>query len=414
MTESTPRWRVGLLVALIASTLAVVTGLPALFLVGLLALGFTLIGSIGTPPNAPSLRVRRHIDDTRPDPGHTLSVTLEVTNPSDRVLPDVRVVDSPPAAMAHIEGSTAVATTLLPGETVQTRYTLRSTRGEFEFADPRVRLRPLLGTAHSDDRIEVEGQDVVVCESFLDTLPRTDQTIRYVGDTPTSIGGSGVEFFATREYRPGDPVNLIDWHRYARSGELATTLHREEHTVTLVCLVDDRPHVQRTSPSGCYRSSDVLRYAASRVVIASLEAGNRTGYATIDDDRWIEPTGRRDLLERIDGIDHRAMADGGSSTDSLLERLPENAQLAVCSPVTDDGIVDLLSHINGHGHDITVFSPNLSDSTSGTLGERIAAVERRNRIESLRRTGCLVVDWDIDHPLSVEAALTRPGPGWIR
>jgi len=66
-------------------------------------------------------------------------------------------------------------------------------------------------------------------------LPLRGLTTKYHGRVPTDVGGAGVEFHATREYRRGDPVKRIDWNRRARTGELATLELREERAPRPSC-----------------------------------------------------------------------------------------------------------------------------------------------------------------------------------
>jgi len=84
-------------------------------------------------------------------------------------------------------------------------------------------------------------------------------------------------------------MNRIDWHRFARTGDLATVEYREERAVTIVFVIDDRASVHRDAPGGGPDSYDLTLYAASRGVVASLEDGNRTGLVTLSGDTWTSP-----------------------------------------------------------------------------------------------------------------------------
>ena len=62
------------------------------------------------------------------------------------------------------------------------------------------------------------------------------QTTQYAGDVSTETGGSGLEFFSVRDYRPGDPMKWVDWNKLSKTGELATINYRKEQTATVTLL----------------------------------------------------------------------------------------------------------------------------------------------------------------------------------
>ncbi|WP_226039512.1 DUF58 domain-containing protein [Natrinema sp. DC36] len=466
------RWHGALVVTLVTALLAVVLGLPSLLFLGVVALGFALVGEVSSVPDldggedeavadadAPDdaqagaesgggsdagLRLERALDDARVRPGRSVTVTLSVTNESDRVASDVRVVDNPPADVPVTSGSPAFATAVRPGETVTHEYELTPPRGEYEFGTPTVRCRSLSATVVTTDEVEPAGETGFTCETLLDSFPFQDRTIQYVGQTPTDDGGSGVEFFSTREYRRGDPMNRIDWHRFARTGDLATVEYREERAVTIVFVIDDRASVHRDAPGGGPDSFDLTLYAASRGVVASLENGNRTGLATLSGDTWIEPGGGSDTRSRVEdaledaetqsasgaaspsgAATDRPIADGGEGmTDSrsdgsslavdLERRLPQRAQVVFCTPLSDEGAVDLVETLRTRGRAVTVVSPDVTTGVTSTVttGMRIAGLQRANRVDALRGLGATVVDWQLEDPLSVDLARAfRVGSG---
>ncbi len=63
-----------------------------------------------------------------------------------------------------------------------------------------------------------------------------------VGDGARSVdrAGGGEEFFGVRTYRPGDPPNMIDWKRTARTGDLAARELTQPSPPTLMVVLDLR------------------------------------------------------------------------------------------------------------------------------------------------------------------------------
>jgi len=85
--------------------------------------------------------------------------------------------------------------------------------------------------------------------------------------------------------------------------------------------------------------------------------------------------------------------------DALRERLPDSTAVVLASPVLDDEPVELVEALSAADHSVLVVSPDVTDSE--TPGSRVAAVERRVRIERLRTGVARVVDWGVTDPLSV-------------
>ncbi|MFP8951687.1 DUF58 domain-containing protein [Natrialbaceae archaeon A-arb3/5] len=440
MTAAThhARWQGALLVALLSSLLAIAFGAPGLFYLAAVALGFVLVGQLSTPPTA-NLRIERDLSESRARPGQPVTVTVSVTNEGEGVLSDVRIADEPPAAVPVTNGSPAFATAIRPGETVTHEYELMPPRGTYEFGSTRCRLRSLSATTVTTEEHAADGERSLSCETVLDSFPFHERTIQFVGQTPTDDGGSGIEFFSTREYRRGDPINRIDWHRFARTGDLATVEYREERAVTIVFVLDDRDGVHCGVPGGGPDSYDLTLYAASRGVVASLEDGNRTGVVSLSGDTWIEPGAdsgvRRQYEDAIaDKASNRAattaqgrnnrtaaaqsspaansssehpLTDGGSFALDLEKRLPRRAQVVLCTPLSDRGVVDLVETLRGRGRAVTVVSPDVTTglgSASVSTGTRVAGLRRANRIDALRGLGTTVVDWNLADPISVDLA----------
>lgn len=409
------RWQSALVSSLIVSLLAVVLGIPALFFLAVVGLGFALVGELSSDPDrSGELQLERSLTETRVHPGQPVTVTLSVTNTGDRVASDVRLVDAPPDDIPVTDGSPAFATAVQPGETVHHEYELTPPRGEFEFGTPTVRCRSLPATSLVTVEHEADGDRSFTCETLLDTVAFQDRTIQFVGQTPTDDGGSGIEFFSTREYRHGDPINRIDWHRFARTGDLTTVEYREERTVTIVFVIDDRVHVHRTASDGGPTSYDLTLQAASRGVVTSLEDGNRTGLATLADDVWIEPgTGsgvRTQVRKAIDDTEaDSAVADGGSLAVELERRLPHRAQVVLCTPVTDAEAVDIVASLRTQGRSVTVITPDMTTGvvpSERSMGARLASLQRANRLDELRGLGATVIDWNLEEPISVSLART--------
>lgn len=408
------RWQGAVVGALALTLLGLLAGRAALVLVAVVAIGMTVVGIVASTPTG-AVRVERSLDEETPRPGVPVTVTLTVHNEADRVLPDVRVVDDVPGDVTVVRGTTAFATALGPGRSATHTYEIAPPRGEFRFGDVVVRQRNLPGSVSEERSAEVDGITEFTCETLLDSIPLRDQTIQYVGETPTDEGGTGIEFYSIREYRPGDPLSQIDWNRLARTGTLSTVEYREERAVTVVFLVDDRLSAHVASPWDGPDSFDLTLYAASRGIVASLNEGNPTGVATLTGE-WVPPGEddytRRQAEEALAAAEpgQASVATDGGPFQRLLGRLPRNAQLVVCTPVADDGVVDVVDRFVSRGHGVSVLSPDVATDIGDadpTVGTDVAALQRANRLRALRGLDAAVADWQLDEPIMIELERLR-------
>jgi len=419
------RWHGALIGGILLTVLGVLIGANDLLLIALVALVVVGLAKASLPPSD-AYRITRALSNTRPNPGEPVTVTLRITNESRRMLPDLRITEDLPESLTVVSGSSTVGTAVPPGGETTHSYEISAPRGEFAFGDLKVRRRNLAATLGVADFVTPEGTTEFTCETLIDSLPLRQQTIQFVGETPTNNGGAGVEFFSTREYRPGDPLNRIDWNQYARSGTLSTVEYRLERAVTVVFIIDDRAAGHVASIGGGPNSFDLTLYAAARGMVTSLEDGNETGIATLSG-QWVDPgvdDHTRSLLNNVietaepttemflnpTGSDEPAAddstdtvaADGGME---LLHRLPANGQVVLCSPLVDDTIVEYAEQCSSYGHAVSVLSPDMTTGLgveSLSMGNRVGRLRRQRRITRLRGHNTAVADWNLREPLLAE------------
>ncbi|WP_336034922.1 DUF58 domain-containing protein [Halobacterium yunchengense] len=418
-TRETDRWRGVTALSLFAAAAGAVTTSPAALLLAVLGVAYAAYGRLFTAPS-PSLAVDRTVHADDPDPGDEVEVTLSVTN-EGAFLPDLRVVDGVPEGLPVVEGSPRLATALRPGKTATVRYTVEMRRGEHDFDGVEARARDASGARETAVTVRSRSTVAAVPElPRLESFPLRSQTVQRVGRVPTAQGGTGVEFHATREYRPGDPLSRVDWNRLARTGDLSTVQYSEEHAATVVAVVDAREPAHVGDADG----ESAVEYgveAAGSVAAALLDAGDSVGVASFGPHwEWVAPgLGRdhrarlRDALGRARGFstlppDRRFL--GALVFRRLQKHLPADAQVVFCSPLTDEDAVEYVRRLEARGNPVTVVSPDLTGSE--TLGQQVARLERATRVRSLRRAGVRVVDWDPGESFPVAVATARRG--WSR
>jgi uncharacterized repeat protein (TIGR01451 family) len=408
-------------VALLLGGVGVLLEQPAVLLMAVVGVGFAAYARSGTPPTV-SLDLAREVSDESPEPGDEVTVTVTVTNTGDGALADLRLVDGVPPALEVTGGTARLGTALRPGKSAAFSYDVTATRGRHEWEPTQVIARDPSGSIERSD--EVLAETTLRCLPELGAtaeLPLRGLTTQYTGRVATDVAGVGVEFYSTREYRPGDPLSRIDWNRYAREGELSTLEFREERAATVVLVVDARESAyvapEPDAPNTVERGVD----AASRAFTALLSSGDRVGIAAFAPEPcWLPPgTGDSHRARARETLaTHPAFAPTPPANSQffptlrfrrLRRRFPANAQVLLFSPLADDAVVRVARQFDAYGHLVTVISPD--PTGDDTVGHTLARIERRNRISDLRRAGIRVLDWGEE---SLATELARAERRWNR
>lgn len=286
-----PRWDVGLAAALSAGLLGVVLGSATVVAAGVVGLAFAAYGLATRPPEA-HVQLTREVSNDAPAPGADVEVEVTARNASDGPLAELRVVDDPPEDLPVVEGTPAHCTSLGAGETTTFTYTVRARRGSHAFGDVDVLARNVSGTVEHDREVALET--TLTCRAGLDELPLTPQTTQYAGRVDADAAGEGVAFHSTRQFRPSDPVERVDWKRFAKDRELTTVQYQETRAATVVLLVDAREEVRVARRAGEHDAGEYCAFAAARVAGVQLGAGNRVGAALYGRPSYLRPDAGRD------------------------------------------------------------------------------------------------------------------------
>ena len=413
--RETKRWRGVSAVALLAGAFGVLFSNPVVLLSGVVGVAFAAYARTAGAPSV-ELDATREVSDADPLPGDDVRVRLTVENVGSETLADLRIVDGVPEAIPVTDGPARFGTALRPGKSATLSYTVEAERGEHEF-DPVIAVaRDFSGAIEVETEVEVET--TLNCIPKLGTtagVPLRAQTTRYTGRVTTDVGGSGVEFHATREYRRGDPLARVDWNRFARTGDLTTVQFREERAASVVLVVDVREDAYVAPGEGERNAVQRAIDAAGQVLTTLLDSGDRVGIAAFGPvSCWLAPGS---------GHDHRIRARELLATDPafasvpsekpfyaptrlkwLRKQLPASSQVALFSPLSDDYSVNVARRLDAYGHLVTVVSPD--PTATDTPGQRVARTERRQRIGSLREAGVRVVDWHSDDGFGTALART--------
>lgn len=408
----------GVAVGLITAALGVVTGTATPLLLGVTAIGYTAF-KYATDAPPPTVAVTRVVGSDEPVPGDLVDVQVTVENIGERPLTDLRVIDGPPDALRVVEGSPSLLTSLQPGGTDRISYTIRSKRGEFTFGETTLVTRSLSGVRERTRTVTVPTR--LSSTTLLEEFPLRDQASQRVGTVKTGRGGSGIEFYATREYREGDPLGRIDWNHLAKTGTLTTVQFREQRAPTVAILLDERDVARVAPKTAALDGVDLSVHAAEQALLTLLDAGTEVGLITYGESlSAIDPGNdaaqrarmRAELRAATDRyaaalsqetVESAVRHHAAPTVETLRAHVPRNAQVLVLSPGTDDFVVEATDRLRAFGHPVTLLSPAIV-GTDG-LGARRQQLERTCRLRAIRETGVRVIDWHPNDPL--QTALAR-------
>jgi uncharacterized protein (DUF58 family) len=335
MRRHRKRWGVGLLGALVLVGLGLLYADATLLAAALIPLLYVLYGTLSTVPADSKVTVERSIRPSTPEPGEPIQVRLQIRNGGESVLSDVRVIDGVPEELVVTAGSPRLAAPLSPGETVSTTYTAIAKRGEFAFGDPAVRVRALAGSQRETKAVPAVGDTRFTCANVSGDPPVVDRSIQRQGSLSVDEGGPGLEFYSTRQYMRGDPVNRIDWHHVAKTGEFITVQYRKEQAVRAVVIVDARSLNSVTPAAGYPTGTQLCAYAGERLfesledagVVTSatalgFEAGELGGLVGPDGLPWIDPEHDSGKRGRASLLFHRLQTETDRPASPLSLALP--------------------------------------------------------------------------------------------
>jgi uncharacterized protein (DUF58 family) len=423
----TRRWRGVVAVALVAGAAALLFKRPSLLLLSVVGIAYAAYPRVSSAPTV-SLALERRVGEAVDSEDVDVEVTVRNTGGA---LADLRLVDGVPPMLSVSGGTPRHAAVLRAGEETTFTYEVTARRGTHRF-EPMTAIARDVSGAHEVETTVAEST-TIECVTDVPEVPLRERTGRRVGELVTDDGGSGIEFHGTREYRRGDDTSRIDWQRFARTGELTTTEFREERATSVVCCLDVREAAYRAADDG---SPHAVSYAlaAAGQLLAGLEASrDAVGLATIGGKEpcWLAPgAGREHALRARELLaTHPALspyppdepepepgdADDGSAVADLRGRLGDATQVVLLSPLLDDGAVSAALELEAGGGAVSVVSPRVTvdvDAPDSTPGDRLATVERENRMSTLREAGVRVVDWDPDEPLGT--ALVHARERWSR
>lgn len=304
--ERTHRWRVAFAFVLFTSTAGLYLEAPSIFLTSFLGVAYAGYPLLVDPPTI-DLELSRTVTDETPDHDDPVMVTVTVTNTGPQTLADLRIIDGVPTLLTVVDGTPRHTATLRPGASTTFQYTVAAKHGTHQFTPATVIAQDVSGNTRVETEVAASEQTTVheelECTVDLRVFQLRRQVRQYPGQTPTDSGGAGLEFQQTRAYQRGDPMNRIDWKRYARTGELTTVEFREEHQTAVMLCLDARRDAIRAAAS---TDPHAVAYsvAAAQEVLSTLEQQHeQVGVAIFGTEfDWLTPSASRQQYTQIEQL----------------------------------------------------------------------------------------------------------------
>ena len=374
-----------------------------LMIVGLTFVSFLAIN--GWVEGHSDLEIKREVSAVNVYKGDDINVVLTITNKSYRRTQQLEVFDNVPHEMKMRKGVNLMRMNLGPGQTATIRYTVRCPlRGHYTIGPTSIRYRNTFNLFVSETSIG-DRSDITVFPQVRDVeeaLIRSDVPKMYTGATTLKTPGQGMEFYALREYFPGDSFRSINWKAFARTGELMVN-EKTRDAVTDVFIILDTRDVARIGTvlknpleMGTVAAASIANYFIKRRDSVSLVTyGERMDFLPPE-------TGDKQhykVLSQLAAVESKGSMPLQAVTNALSPRISRGSPVFIISSLEGDGTtLSAIRNLSGKGHEVIVLSPSSIDlerlvSRIPRMAYEVLKLERQNRLTAISGYGAKVIDW---------------------
>jgi len=374
-----------------------------LMIIGLTFVSFLAIN--GWVEGHSDLDINREVSAVNVYKGDDINVILTITNKSYRRTQQLEVFDNVPHEMKMRKGINLMRMNLGPGQSATIRYTVRCPlRGHYTIGPTSVRYRNAFNLFVSETSIG-DRSDITVFPQVRDVeeaLIRSDVPKMYTGATTLKTPGQGMEFYALREYFPGDSFRSINWKAFARTGELMVN-EKTRDAVTDVFIILDTRDVARIGTvlknpleMGTVAAASIANYFIKRRDSVSLVTyGERMDFLPPE-------TGDKQhykVLSQLAAVESKGSMPLQAVTNALSPRISRGSPVFIISSLEGDGTtLSAIRNLSGKGHEVIVLSPSSIDlerlvSRIPRMAFEVLKLERQNRLTAISGYGAKVIDW---------------------
>ncbi len=355
------------------------------------------------PRSKIALRISRSFDQNRPQKGEEVGILLTIQNLGD-AFEIVQLEDRLPDGARLVMGRNHFPLTMAKESTVDVSYkVVFPNRGRFLFEGVDVVITdPLFATSR---RVSYDLPEEVEVTPQIQEMKRISiqphKVRMHAGNIRSKLLGPGIEFFALRDYRPGDTLRHVNWKASARRDTMVTNEYETERSGDVTIIVDART-------AGDDGNLDATVEAAASLSSYFLKQRDRVGMVILGHvvDVIRSNYGKRQL-QKI--VDHLIDAKPGAVRSAVSIRLALNryfrgdSMLVLITTLNDRRMVETAEELVGRGHHLIVISPRpVMDGPAGDQANeliyRMGAMRRADALYELGRF-CKVVDWETGKPL---------------
>jgi len=370
-----------------------------------------LAAAVALRPEAVSVTMTRTFTPDHAPQNAPITVKISLLNIGPTI-DELAVQDILPGGATILDGEAATTVFMAENASLELEYTIAVRRGEYTDHETTLRARDALGVFEQTHGYRTTAR-LVVHPRYpkLERIRiRPPQTRGFAGPIAARQAGSGIDFWAVREYQANDPQGQINWRLSARSErDLFTNVFEQERVADVGLILDAR---ERTNVHlGAEALFEHSVHAAAALAENFLNDGNRVsllvygpgitrvfpGYGRVQRNRILQELSRAET-----GINY-ALESLHHLPTSLF---PAKSQLVVISPLLPEDIPTLV-RMRAHGYAVLVVSPDPISFESSHAGDtaslayRVAYAERSLMLRQMRQCGAQLVNWPIDQPLEI-------------
>lgn len=400
--------------AVILTLMGLATRNLLVMLLALTAIVFTIVSLFAN--TSTRLTADREMSQEKIFEDGSLKVELRILNQGGKT-GFLEVRDKLPRTIQLKDGTNYTYLNLNPKGATRMKYTVKCPlKGVYRIGPITLRTHDPFSMFYKEKTVAFES-DLTVFPQVRDVKElyiKSKQPKMYPGEMKVKMPGPGSEFFAIRDYMPGDPFRDINWKAYASTGKLLVNEH-ERISVSDITLVFD----SRSSSSYGMDSDNANLYGArAAATLANFFLKRRDAVQlVIYSDKVLtikKGTGQKQLFEILTAL---AGAEGKGDiplsgiVEVAIPYMPRHSPVIVISNLEeDDSVRKAVSMMRMLEFDVTIISPNSIEfeiMARQKKGEKIDPViydilrlDRDILIQELRGFGVKVIDWKPATPLT--------------
>jgi uncharacterized protein (DUF58 family) len=374
--------------------------------VGMVLLAFVVVNRLLFRGSA-AVGAQRSMELQRVYEGDSVRVDLALVNPGRRLL-FLEVRDRLPRQV-KVEGGAAYAFVALPaGASDKMTYTLQAPLlGVYEVGPTDLRLEDPFGLFQEERSVQGSStlwvfprREDLRKAALLSNLP-----MPLLGDHQVNRPGDGFDFFALREYAPGDTLRSVNWKASARSGKMMVNQMMRTTAAEVLVLVDGRA-VTGAGPEARSPRIAIARAVASFLELIHMKKDAPRVVLYSDHVREIEPQPPDRMtpliLETLAELVPRGDYPLRLAVSQVLPSLKPFTPVVVVSPVLDDPtVVEAASILLANDMAVAFISPRPVGLPGADPALHAALMaEREALLQELRGFGVVVVDLEPEASLA--------------